>query len=140
MDDFEFDMNPWTEALGVWLHDHGLLIAVEPMNVSTDYGLGSDEVEYTLSPELLKLIIDTTGRTYSKDTDSFKFGWTKGYKQYPTGCELVAVFVLFQPGGIRVKMHIKTSNPAAGDAPGWTEFLTYQGAYSILWPTEAGHI
>ena len=133
-------MDEWREALGVWLHDHGLLITAVPENVSTDYGLGSDEVEYTLSDDLLKLAFNAANQSYSINTDSFKFGWTKSYKLYPTACDLVTVFVRFLPGGIELKLHINENMPVTGDAPGWTEFLTYQGAYSIVWPTEDGHV
>jgi len=129
-------MEEWREALAVWLHEHGLIISTDVASTSTDYGLGAEEVEYTLSPELLKLVLDATGLAYSKNVDTFQYGWTKGYKSYPMACHLVAVFVRPLPGGIEVKLHVTETHGESA----WTDFLTYHGAYSVLWPAQEGHV
>lgn len=129
-------MEEWREVLAVWLHEHGLIISPDVFSTSTDYMLGADEVECTLSPDLLKLVFDAAGLAYSKNLDSGEYGWTKSYKPYPMGCELKAVFVQPSPGGVEVKMHV--ADRRGGDS--WTELLTYHGAYTVQWTAQEGRV
>lgn len=121
-------------AQAVWLHDHRLFIAPDPISTTTEVGLAGDgNPEYQITPGLRKLltafVVAASGDLTHFSTDDV-MGFSRHYNWYSDdgSATITGLFICQVDGGIEIQVEAQDKH---GEP--WKERWSYRGAYTVMW-------